>query len=138
MRKKGNKNTRILRHSDGSLSCYSRRVPTRTTTQSKSIVFFVRHQSSENVNFNQKPYFSMIDDKKKTFSRILNIFCEVCAMYAIGKSKVHQRGDYDNGEIEKKAKQREFLTWWAIPRRRQINIKLARPPMKNGRTYHKI
>ena len=80
----------------------------------------------------------MIDDKKKTFSRILNIFCEVCAMYAIGKSKVHQRGDYDNGEIEKKAKQREFLTWWAIPRRRQINIKLARPPMKNGRTYHKI
>ena len=59
-------------------------------------------------------------------------------MYAIGKSKVHQRGDYDNGETEKKAKKRGFFTWWAIPRRRQINIKLARPPMKNGRSYHKI
>ena len=29
-------------------------------------------------------------------------------MYAIGKSKVYQRGDYDNGETEKNAKNSDF------------------------------
>ena len=63
----------------------------------------------------------------KNNSRILNFFCEACAMYVIGKSKVYQRGERKRRKMPKT----QILTWRVIPRRRQKKIKLAQPPMKN-------